>query len=556
MIHFILKLFVPFRWLIQKMGADYSQFVSIMRLKLTVDSRRINNSPVMGNGRAKTMTGQLFMQAFMGIFFAMMVGLVKSSFAFFYLAHSFIMALMALMIIAEFTTILFDTSENGIIQPLPVKGNTISLARNAHVFIYLVAIAFSLSFVTIIVAFSKFGLLSGLIFLVTIFLNVLFTLFLSNILYLGIMRMASGERIKNLLMYFQIFIAILFMAGYQVGMRLIDRSAIAEMVLPVHWYTYLFPPAFFSGIIEAFDTMNFDQSHLLFIAEALILPPVAIYFTGKFLTPVFNRKLIDLEQGDRVSKVKTTHSSKSLWFRLMSILFAYRTEEKAAFKLIWRMTGRERQFKQTFFPSIGIIIIMVATQFFNKHADLNKMTQGDSYLLLLYICTFVAVGLVGSLRIGNNQQAVWIFKTLPQNSPANFFKGSIKAAFTRFFIPVYLVISSVIYALWGIKVLPDVIIVLLSIYLITSIYYYFQDNIFPFTQEKAATQGGAATIKIFFLMFLVVPLGFLHRFMLHWFDYANLILIPVYAVSILYVNHVMVYRKITWRAVDSVNTYS
>jgi len=556
MISFILKLFIPFRWLIQKMGADYSQFISIMRLKLTMDGRRINNSPMMGNTRTKTMTGQLFMQAFMGIFFALMVGFIKSPFTFFYLSHTFIMAMMALMIIAEFTTILFDTSENAIIQPLPIKGNTISLTRNVHVFIYLVTIALSLSFLSIIVAIYKFGFFSGLIYLFTIFLNVLFTLFLANILYLGIMRIASGERVKNILMYFQIFMAIFFMGGYQIAIRMVDRVAIVDMVLSVHWYTYLLPPAFFSGLIEALTMTNFDQSHLIFIAEALLLPPIAIYFTGKFLTPVFNRKLIDLEQGDRVSKVNITHSGKSLWYCFMSSIFVSRPDEKAAFRLIWKMTGRERQFKQTFFPSIGIIIIIIAMQFLNKHSSLSQMTQGDNYLLLLYFCTFVAVGLVTSLRIGNNQQAVWIYRTVPMKTPADFFKGSIKAAFSRFFIPVYLVISSVICAFWGIKVLPDVIIALLSIYLITSIYYYFQDNIFPFTQEKAATQGGAATIKILFLMFLVVPLGFLHRFMLHWFDYANFILIPLYSVAILYVNRVMVYRKITWRAVDLVNNYS
>lgn len=554
MIRFILSLFFPFRWMIQKMGADYNQFISIMHLKLIMDSRRTRNSAGMGNTR-NAILGQMLMQAFLGIFFAMMVGLIKSPFTFYFVAHSFIMVMMALMIIAEFTTILFDTSENGIIQPLPVKGNTISLARNAHVFLYLVTISFSLSFLTLIIAVSKFGILSGLVFLFTIFLNVLFTLFLSNILYLGIMRMA-GERIKNLLMYFQIFITILFMAGYQIGLRLIDRSIIAEMDLTVYWYTYLFPPAFFSGLIEAFTSLYFDQSHLIFIAEAIVLPLVAIYCTGKFLTPVFNRKLIDLEQGDRVSKVKTGKSGNGPWFRLMSLLFAYQAEERAAFKLIWKMTGRERQFKQTFFPSIGIIFIMVITQFLNKHTTLSKIIQGDTYLLLLYICMFVSVGLVGAIQIGNNQQAVWIFKSLPLNSPANFFKGSIKAAFSRFFLPVYLVISSAICIIWGIRVLPDVIIALLYIYLLTLMFYYFQDNVFPFTMEKAASKGGAAMTKIFLLMFLTVPLGFLHKYLLHLFDYANLLLVPLYVCALIYVNRIMVYRKLTWKAVDSVNSFS
>lgn len=51
-------------------------------------------------------------------------------------------------------------------------------------------------------------------------------------------------------------------------------------------------------------------------------------------------------------------------------------------------------------------------------------------------------------------------------------------------------------------------------------------------------------------------LGFLHKFLLHWFDFANLILIPVYSGAIFYVNRNFVYKKITWKDVDRVNIYS
>jgi len=557
MINLILKLFVPFRWFIEKMGADYNQFIRILKLKLTLDDRRINKySRKQESDQEKTLIKQSFYQILMGAFFGMFLIMINEPFTFFYLSHSFLMVMMAMMIISEFSTILFDTSENVIIQPLPIKGNTVSLARNAHVFIYLTMMAFCLSVITIVIAIYKFGDLPGLIFIVTIFLNVLFTLFFTNILYLGIMRMVSGERLKNLLMYFQIAIAIFFMAAYQIGLRLVDKTALQQMVLPVHWYTYLFPPAFFSGLIEAIIKLNFDLSHYIFIAESLIVPLIAIYFTGRYLTPIFNRKLLELEQGDRVSKIKTETARKSIYFRIMSKLFVQNIEEKAAFKLMWKMTGRERQFKQTLLPSFGYIIIMVILPNLGKHASLSDFTSGYKYLLILYVLIMVSFTLCTSLLIGDYQTSTWVFKSMPLKSPASFFKGAIKAAFAKYFIPFYILICTAVCLLWGIKVLPDLIIAFLAIYLITILLYYFQQPDFPFTKEKSAVQGGANSIKVFGLMFLAGAIGALHYLLLMWFDFANLMLIPIYIGAIFYLNRIMVYKEITWKKVDQVNNYS
>jgi len=557
MIRFILLLFKPFRWFIEKMGADYNQFIRILQLKLTLDDRRIKAATKKTtNAQEKMLIKQSFGQILMGLFFSIMLIMIKSPFTFFYLSHTFIMVLMAMMIISEFTTILFDTTENAIIQPLPIKGNTMSLARNAHIFIYLTLMAFNLSLLSIVIAFVKFGIVSGLIFLFTIFLNVLFTLFIANILYLGIMRIASGEQLKNLLMYFQVVIAIFFMAAYQIGIKLVDKTHIQDMVLPIHWYTFLVPPAFFSGFIEGLSTFTFDQHHLIFITEAIVLPILAIYFTGKYLTPVFNRKLMDLEQGDRVSKVKIESAGKSLWYRLMASIFVYNPDEKAAFKMMWKVVGRERLFKQSFLPSIGFIFIMIISTQVGKSFDLSKISQTNVYLLVLYSLMFCVLTISTSLLIGPYQSATWIFKTLPFSSPSNFFKGTIKAAFVRFIIPIYLVISVIIGAIWGIRILPDILIAFLCIYLFSILNYYIQRPVYPFSMEKTAIQGGRNFFKVFGIMIAAILVGFLHNFLLGWFPFANLLLIPIYGGAILYVDRIFVYRKISWKEVDLANSYS
>lgn len=556
MIRFLLSLFTPFRWFIEKMGADYNQFIRILKLKLTIDNRSARGiNKRQENAQSNMLIRQTLTQIAFGGVFGIFLSIIKSPFTFYYFAHIFLMVMMAMSIISEFTTILFDTSENVIIQPLPIKGNTVSLARNAHVFLYLSLTAFSMSVVWLIIAFVKFGIISGVIFVFTIFLNVLFTLFFANILYLGIMRLASGEQLKTVLMYFQIVIAILFMAGYQFGMKLVDKADISNMVLSINWYTFLLPPAFLSGLIESLSKPNFDTAHLIFSLEALVVPAAAIYFTGKYLTPVFNQKLMDLEQGDKNSKVKTETVRMSLWYRLMSTVFVHNNEERASFKLMWKMTGRERLFKQTLFPSIGYIIIIAIIQFVNKPQSLEHLSKSDNYLFFLYILMFVSMTLPSALLTGNNRQAAWIFKTVPMSSPASFFKGSIKAAFSKFFVPFYFVVGTIVSTIWGIRTLPDIFIAFMVAYLTTLLFYYFQNPGFPFSVEKAASQGGAAMIKVFITMAFAGASGFFHNFLLHSHAYLSLILIPVYAGIIFYVNRVFVYRRITWKKVDKINSY-
>jgi ABC-2 type transport system permease protein len=556
MVNFIIKLIAPFRRFIEMLGADYDQFILILKIKLTLDNRRVSAlSKKPQNEQKNMMLWQAFTQIFIGFFFGMFVAIIKSPFTFFYLSHTFLMVMMAMMIISEFTTILFDTTENVIIQPLPIKGNTLSLARNAHVFLYLAFMAFNLSVVTIIVSITKFGILAAGVYVFTIFLNVLFTLFLANILYLGILRIAKGEQLKNLLMYFQIVMAILFMGGYQFGIKMIDKTNILNMELPIHWYTYLLPPAFFSGFTVAITLPSEGFQGYIFIIEALLIPFLAIYFTGKFLTPIFSRKLMELEQSDRSSDVKTESTRKSLWYMLMAKIFVFDKEEKASFNLMWKMTGRERLFKQTILPAFGYIIIIIVINFMNQKGGIQKALQGNTYLFILYSFIMIAGTMPGALLTGNNKTTSWIFKSLPYKSPAPFFRGSIKAAFAKFFIPGYIVISSIIVGFWGIKVIPDVIIALLAIYVLTLVLYYLQTPSFPFSMEKSAVQGGMAGMKMMGVILMGVIAGFGHQSISHLFPGSNLILIPIYSAAIWFVNRRYAVNTLTWRTVDRVNRY-
>jgi hypothetical protein len=62
MIRFLLSLFKPFRWFIEKMDADYNQFIRILQLKLTMDNRRMKG---LGNKSKQETENALLKQSFM-----------------------------------------------------------------------------------------------------------------------------------------------------------------------------------------------------------------------------------------------------------------------------------------------------------------------------------------------------------------------------------------------------------------------------------------------------------------------------------------------------------
>lgn len=547
MIQFLLLLFRPFRSLIEKNGADYEQFIRILELKLTLDNRKQGHKK---SSTERSLIIQSISQIAMGFIFCIISIQISNEFTFYYLMHTIIMVMVVMMIISEFTTILFDTSENNIIQPLPVKSATLSLARNSHIFLYLFLIAFNMSLATLVVGIFKFGILSGLLFMITIIMNVLFSLFLSNILYLGLMRFSSGERLKNILMYFQIIIAILFMGGYQIGINLIDRSNISNMVLPVDWYTYLIPPAMFSGFINMLSSASFTLGNWLLTTEAILLPIIVIFITYRFLTPVFNSRLLHLESGDRATKVKSNTGKTTLYYRIMERLYTRTAAEKASFQLAWRMSGYERLFKQSFFPSLAYVLILVIVQFLKNGINIETPMSSGRLLVVLYSFMLASITLTNSLTLGNNGNIGWIFRIMPVDSPADYFKGFIKAVFVRFFNPFYAALAIGIIVLQGISAIPDILIAWLGIYLITLVFFYAEHPGFPFSQPKLASQGGIGVVRVILVLIIAIVLGIVHFWLIRWKVYGSMVLFLFYLSSIFVCNRFGAYKLINWNKIE------
>ncbi|GET30345.1 hypothetical protein [Prolixibacter sp. SD074] len=554
MIRFIVSLFLPFRKLIEWTGVDYGQFITVLKLKLLMDNRRSTSFSSNRGGETRNMLMmQSGMFALFGAILTSILHVIQSAFVFYFAIHSMVMIFTAMLIISEFYAILFATSDNSLIHSLPVNGQTVNLARNAHIFVYLFLLGFSFSLVPMIIGAFRFGIVTLLAYILSLALNAAFTLFLTNIMYLGIMQLASGEKLKSLMMYFQVAIAVFFMAFYQYGIRLIDNTDIFNVFLPIHWYAFLLPQSWFAGTIDAVATFNWDLNHLIFLVLAIGMPLAAAIITSKYLTPLFNQKLADMEQGDKSAVVRKTRQTHGKWSRTAAKVFTRKAEERASFTVMWKMIGRERQFKLMLLPSIGYILVLLPLMFQGK--SINNVVSGKLYIALLYFPILISSTLANAVLVGEQKMSGWIFRSSPTDSPAELFKGIIKAGFVRFLIPVYIILAAVVLFFWGFSKISDIVIALLANYLMSIVLFYYQTPRFPFTLEKSAVQGGSNGLRVMLSMLIVVFIAMLHWGLLSMPFHASLLLIPLYITLIWYVDFRWVYSRITWKEIDRYTRY-
>jgi hypothetical protein len=198
-----------FKWLFRLLKVDYEKFRIILWTKLTDDNRQ--EKSIVQRKSKKEMSNSLGIVAFVYAFIGIMIGLmllgIKDLFVSMVIVFAIIMVMTAVALISDFTSVLLDTTDNAILLPRPVDSRTLVVARLAHIVIYILLITLSLSAASIAIGTAKFGPVYTILFLLSLMLSVLFVVFVANVFYLLLMKISGGEHFRDIILYFQIFMA-------------------------------------------------------------------------------------------------------------------------------------------------------------------------------------------------------------------------------------------------------------------------------------------------------------------------------------------------------------
>ncbi|RZT93540.1 hypothetical protein EV201_2710 [Ancylomarina subtilis] len=550
MVNFIIRIVRLFRGLFRLMGVDYKQLESILWVKLTMGNRRGFSTSAKKKDSSNQLLLQTFVYAVLGIFVGTLINSVNHTFTAYVYVFLVIMSMIALMMISEFSVVLIDTRDNAILLPRPINNRTLTVAKILHIAIYLLQLSLSLSIASAVFTVFNYGFAVALLFLFLIFLSTLFTLFLTCLFYLGLMRLVSGEKLKDILVYFQIGMAIIFMGAYQLLPRLIEMNDLYNAQMAVEWWTYLIPPAWFAGSIASFTTSVFGPGNILFLALALFAPILGLWLIVKYLSPKFNYRLSQMEATSSKPEKRTIQKGESVKFvDKLGELLTRNIAEKTAFKMIWKMSGRDRKYKQTVFPAFGYVFVMIAVTVLGKHGEAkwDNLIETKLYLAFLYLNVIAAFSACINIIYSDEPKSSWFYKALPVARPGDIIAGSIKAILSKYFMPLHLLIGSLIVYFWSYKILPDIFYSLISIIVISVFITASQSKALPFSKEKLSQDSGSTFIKGILIMLSAGLLGAIH-WGLTFIDYGVLFALP-FMLGLQYLSFRYI-KKIQWNQIE------
>ena len=532
----ILNLVLFFVRIFVRDGVDFDRLKIITETKVLMDRRRVYMSwrqrQQKENSNPLLMT--LIFYGIIGFVVGSMLYSIKALIPSMVFVHSYILFMMTMTMITDFSSVLLDTTDNQIILPRPVNSKTLFIARLVHILVYLLQFTIALALFPIIFTFMWHGPLVGIAAIFTILLTVALAVFTTYLIYGLILRFGNEQKIKDIVGYFQIFMTVFFAVGFQIIPRMINFDKLTTL-FHLHWYSYFLPPCWMALSLEAVDLGSADSLHLLMMVCAVFIPLFTFWLMFKYLAPSFARKLSALNT-DRTEDAKgsgAVQHKKSISEKL-SAVFCQSPNESAGFELVWKITGRDKGFKLQFYPSLGYMFVFVFIFVFKSGQDMKTLWENlpntKMFLFFIYLPMFSIAGSRIFITFNENFAASWIYQSTPLAKPGEIITGGMKALLTKFFLPVYLLFFVATGFIWGIQIADDFLLGFFNNLLIFLISAFLSNQYLPFSRQPNSKQQSGKFAQSMLQLVVIVALVGMHYLVLqiNWLIY---LVIPLVALA-------------------------
>ena len=495
-----------FRVLFEKAGFDYPLLRRILQVKLTMDQRRV---PTVFKQRGKSKSSKdenryiksLWIYALYGLFVLPFI-LMGDNYLFqMSIAFSVLFFIVTTSMISDFSVVILDLRDNTILFTKPVERKTISMAKSLHVWIYLFFLTGALTAIPLIVSLINQGVLFFLIFLIGIILMDIFIVVFTAMLYFFILHYFDGEKLKDVINYVQIGLSIGLAVGYQVVLRSFQFVDL-DIVFTAHWWHLFLPPMWLGAPFEWF--LNGNQSSLIIGLTVLAIagPFLSLGIYVKTL-PQFERNLQKLSAHSGQKKKKYTRLGKGILK-----LLCKSKEERTFYRFAQNMMKNERDFKLKVYPALGISIILPFIFIFNQLIDSSWADVSSSRTYFSIYSSFIVIPtVVMLLNYSGKYKGSWIYKVAPISSRQPIIKGTLKAFLVQLFFPLYVLLSIAFVVIFGIGVIPQLIIVFVSACIYTIVCMKLMNGALPFSESFEGIQQSDNWKLLPFYLFVGLFIG-------------------------------------------------
>ena len=97
---------------------------------------------------------------------------------------------------------------------------------------------------------------------------------------------------------------------------------------------------------------------------------------------------------------------------------------------------------ENFYPTIGYLVVWVVLMLVNKQGDgssggsTNISLAPFSFILLIYLSSFIIISAIHQVTISDDYKAAWIFFFYSVKTPGVVIKGSFISLLCKFYLPL------------------------------------------------------------------------------------------------------------------------
>lgn len=499
---------------------NYNHIREMLKLKLIMDSRRIpigtqKKSEKLKKEPKRSMLLTCLVYLFIGLFIAAMQSM-PNIFGGNMLGFSMLIFILFSAYISEYSAVLLDTTEKSFYGALPIGHNEINTAKNIHIAYYIGTIAFSMMLPSMITAFIFHGALYGLLFVVMSVVITVFCLHLAGTIYYLLLKVFSGEKLKDILSGFQVFMTIAMVLAYQIVPRVINFAEFAKAELTFSPFFIILPPAWFAGILAVFFAAT--SAGYYYILAGMAVAALVL------LEIVYKRKVMPEFEGELDKLTETAKENKSLsTFSMFLCKMLSKDEQENAFmKLVLIQISRNRDIKLKLYPQLANALILpfiiLLSQLSRSGGFTGLMTtvrESRWTLALLYSVGLTSSVLYTIISQSGNKESLLFYQVLPIENLSKCIRAGVKIVLFRYITPVFIILSAIFFVVCGIKVLPDIVLAYIAFIFITSFEIRISSWVLPFSTETATNNAGYNMMMFLINMIVLGGAGFLHIFFLN-----------------------------------------
>ena len=533
---FSLKILDLFRPLFEVFGVEYEKMRLIVSMKLTLDKRK-NNSSENKNSLMQSVILYLVIGLVASRIIVMPIDIMTKMTVLF--ALIFVMLLTCF--ITDFSSVILDTYDRHIIGITDVKDITLNMAKIVHIIIYISIISLSISAFSILMILMAYNIGFCLLFILCMILMDFLLIMMTSVIYYLLIKIFKGEKLKDVLNLFQIFMIFVFSIMYYFITSSLSDIQINytfsinayDLFIPFMWFASLFCVIFYGKI---------QTLYIIMAILGIIVPILSILIYIK-LTPAFERNLDKLEQvsyNEKDSKSKKSFASK------LANKICKNNEEKSFFEFIYTNLSRDREFKTRVYPTLASGIIMPLVLLFVTYdrsisiMEYLKSLSTTNNFLNIYLAVILLQNCILLLKYSKEYEASFIYEVLPISKKKNIYSAEFKVIIIKLFVPVFIIIGIPYLILFKAKFIVHLLIAFVSTIFISMGTFRVNDKSLPFSEDYAVTANTSNFLNI------IKSIGFVGAaVLLHYL----IILKAPYIFSVAYLILLILIMKIIWNKV-------